>query len=135
MDFFSSFLLFQVSLYDIVESSLYIIAAGFSILLMALSISAYRNTGARKIKYAIAAFALFAVFLFYEFLEHSFIQVESPYTDLILPSAVLAIVFLYPESVWVSYIIHSEEDIPKIIDLFRLQYERLKNKPMIISPR
>ena len=29
---------------------------------------------------------------------------------------------------WVSYIIHSEEDTPKIIDLFRLQYARLKNK-------
>jgi hypothetical protein len=42
---------------------------------------------------------------------------------------------IYPESMWVSYIIHSEEDIPKIIDLFQLQYERLKNKPTIISPR
>jgi MFS family permease len=41
---------------------------------------------------------------------------------------------IYPESMWVSYIIHSEEDIPKIIDLFRLQYERLKDKPTIISP-
>jgi MFS family permease len=40
---------------------------------------------------------------------------------------------IYPESTWVSYIIHSEEDVPKIVDLFRLQYERLKNKPPIIS--
>jgi len=95
MNFFGSFLLFQDSLYDIVESSLYIAATGFSIFLMALSISAYRDTGARKIKYAIVAFALFAVFLFYEFLEHSFISIESPYTDIILPSAVLAIVFLF----------------------------------------
>ena len=42
---------------------------------------------------------------------------------------------IYPESMWVSYIIHGEEDTPAIIDLFRLQYERLKNKPTIISPR
>ena len=42
---------------------------------------------------------------------------------------------IYPESMWVSYIILSEEDIPKIIDLFRLQYERLKNKHIIIPPR
>ena len=42
---------------------------------------------------------------------------------------------IYPESMWVSYIIHNEDDIPKIIDLFRLQYERLKNKPTIIPPR
>jgi MFS family permease len=41
---------------------------------------------------------------------------------------------IYPESMWVSYIVHNEEDIPKIIDLFRLQYERLKNKPTIIFP-
>ena len=42
---------------------------------------------------------------------------------------------IYPESMWVSYIILSEEDTPKIIDLFRLQYERLKNKHIIIPPR
>jgi MFS family permease len=41
---------------------------------------------------------------------------------------------IYPESMWVSYVIHSEEDTPKIIDLFKLQYERLKNKPTIIYP-
>ena len=35
---------------------------------------------------------------------------------------------IYPESRWVSYIIHSEEDALKILDLFRLQYERLINK-------
>ena len=42
---------------------------------------------------------------------------------------------IYPESMWVSYIIRSEEDAPQIIDLFRLQYERLRHKPRIISPR
>ena len=42
---------------------------------------------------------------------------------------------IYPESMWVSYIIRSEEDAPQIIDLFRFQYERLRHKPRIISPR
>ena len=42
---------------------------------------------------------------------------------------------IYPESMWVNYIIYNEDDIPKIINLFRLQYERLKNKPTIIPPR
>jgi MFS family permease len=42
---------------------------------------------------------------------------------------------IYPESMWVSYFIRSEEDVPKIVDLFRLQYERLKYKPSITSPR
>jgi MFS family permease len=42
---------------------------------------------------------------------------------------------IYPESRWVSYFIRSKEDAPKIVDLFRLQYERLKYKPSIASPR
>lgn len=42
---------------------------------------------------------------------------------------------IYPESMWVSYFIRSEEDAPKIVDLFRLQYERLKSKPSITTPR
>jgi hypothetical protein len=40
---------------------------------------------------------------------------------------------IYPESKWVSYIIHSEEDISKVVNLFRLQYNRLRNKPLISS--
>jgi hypothetical protein len=54
--------------------------------------------------------------------------------DLIASGKVLPHI-IYPESMWVSYIIRSEEDAPKIIDLFRLQYERLRHKPMILSPR
>jgi hypothetical protein len=42
---------------------------------------------------------------------------------------------IYPESMWVSYIIRSEEDCPQIIELFRLQYERLRRKPRILSPK
>jgi MFS family permease len=42
---------------------------------------------------------------------------------------------IYPESMWVSYIIRSEEDCLQIIELFRLQYERLRHKPRIVSPR
>ena len=36
---------------------------------------------------------------------------------------------------WVSYIIRSEEDCPQIIELFRLQYERLRHKPRIVPQR
>lgn len=42
---------------------------------------------------------------------------------------------IYPESMWVGYTIRSKEDAPKIVDLFWLQYERLRRKPKIISPR
>jgi MFS family permease len=42
---------------------------------------------------------------------------------------------IYPESMWVSYFISSEEDASKIVELFQLQYERLKYKSSITSPR
>ena len=35
---------------------------------------------------------------------------------------------IYPESGWISYWIRNSKDIPAVIDLFRLQYERLKSK-------
>jgi hypothetical protein len=42
---------------------------------------------------------------------------------------------IYPESMWVSYFVHSEEDISAIVELFRFQYNRLKSKPVITSPK
>jgi MFS family permease len=38
---------------------------------------------------------------------------------------------IYPESGWVSYWIRNSGDIPAVIDLFKLQYERLKSKSPI----
>src|SRR5215831_3550753 len=38
---------------------------------------------------------------------------------------------IYPESGWVSYWIRNSEDIPAVINLFKLQYERLKSKSPI----
>ncbi|CAN5422536.1 hypothetical protein BH18THE2_BH18THE2_06690 [soil metagenome] len=84
-----------VGFYDLVESILYLIGTGFSILLLALSVSAYRDRGIKKIKYAIVAFGLFAAFLFYQYLEHAYGKIaDTPYTDIILPSMALAIVVL-----------------------------------------
>ena len=33
-----------------------------------------------------------------------------------------------PESGWVSYWIRNSDDIPAVVDLFKMQYERLKFK-------
>jgi MFS family permease len=38
---------------------------------------------------------------------------------------------IYPETGWVSYWIRNSDDIPAVIDLFKLQYERLKSKSPI----
>ena len=73
MDYFGTFLLREVELIDTLEGIIYVSATVLALLLLALSISAYRNTGIKKIKYAIAAFALFAAYLFWEYLEGVFI--------------------------------------------------------------
>ncbi len=52
--------------------------------------------GSKKIKYAIVAFGLFAFFLLYEYLEHTFKKsFNIPYTDIIIPSMSLAILDLF----------------------------------------
>jgi hypothetical protein len=82
--------------YDTIEGIIYVIGTIFSVMLLALSVSAYKNTGLKKIKYAIVAFGLFAVFLLYEYLEHAFKEsFNTPYTDIIVPSMSLAILVLF----------------------------------------
>src|SRR4051794_27125905 len=83
-------------IYDTIEGIIYVIGTIFSIALVALSISAYKSTGIKKIRYAIVAFGLFAAFLLYEYLEHTFKgSFNTPYTDIIIPSSSLAIVVLF----------------------------------------
>jgi chromate transport protein ChrA len=85
----------QIRWGNIVEGIIYGIGAVFSILLLALSISAYRDTGMKRIKYAIVAFGLFAVFLFYEFIDNFFRGLNTAYADIIVAPIVLAIVILF----------------------------------------
>ena len=86
----------SMEIYDTIEGIIYVVGAIFSVTLLALSISAYKNTGLKKIKYAIVAFGLFAFFLLYEYLEHTFKKsFNTPYTDIIIPSMSLAIVVLF----------------------------------------
>jgi hypothetical protein len=94
MDYFG-LLLLQVKLIDTVEGVIYLSSTVLSLLLLALSISAYRNTGIKKIAYAIAAFALFATFLFYEYLETVFEFLGETYSDLLLPSMTFGVLVLF----------------------------------------
>ena len=80
--------------FDLVESILYVAGTIFAAILIALSISAYRNTHLRKLLYAITAFLLFGIFLFYEYLEHT-IPIDNPFTDILLPSMALSILVLF----------------------------------------
>lgn len=38
---------------------------------------------------------------------------------------------IYPDSGWVSYLIRNSDDIPAVVNLFKMQYERLKLKSTI----
>jgi len=57
-------LVLENGLFEIVENILYIVGTIFAAILIALSISAYRNTHLKKLIYAIIAFLLFGVFYF-----------------------------------------------------------------------
>lgn len=88
------FLTAESPLIGLVENILYIIGTIFAAILIALSISAYRNTKLRKLIYAIVAFLLFGVFLFYEFLEHS-MSLDNAFTDIVVPLMGVSILILF----------------------------------------
>lgn len=88
------FLATETPFLELIESILYIIGTIFAAILIALSISAYRNTKLRKLLYAIVAFLLFGVFLFYEFLEHS-MSLENTFTEIVIPFMGLSILVLF----------------------------------------
>ena len=88
------FLTTEIPFLELVESILYIIGTIFAAILIALSISAYKNTKLRKLLYAIVAFLLFGIFLFYEFLEHS-MSLENTFTEIVIPFMGLSILVLF----------------------------------------
>jgi hypothetical protein len=67
----------------------------FSLLLLALSITAYRKTRLRLTIYAIIIFALFAIQQTIEFLEDIFSSLDTPITDVTISSLTLAILVLF----------------------------------------
>lgn len=84
----------QVPIDDLFETILYIIGSAFSLILLSLSISAYRKNPQKRLIYAITAFSLFGVFLTYENFEHA-LSLDTPFTDIIIPSSTLAILILF----------------------------------------
>lgn len=80
--------------FDVIEGLIYVGGAVFAALLVALSIIAYRNTHLKRLLYAVIAFSLFVIFLIYEYAEHAY-RFDTPATDIIVPSMVLAILVLF----------------------------------------
>jgi len=67
----------------------------FSLVLLGVSINAYRTTGLKKLVYAAAAFALFAIQLFFEYTEEFYDFFEDEHTDIIISSITLVILMLF----------------------------------------
>lgn len=69
--------------------------AAFSLLLLGLSISAYRKTALKGIVYAAIAFGLFAVQLFFDYAEDAVEGWEQPFNDVIFYAMTLGILVLF----------------------------------------
>lgn len=81
--------------YDPVVQLIKIGIAAFSLLLLALSISAYRRTALRGIIYAAIAFGLFAAQLLFDYLEDAIISLNQPFNDVIYYAMTLAILVFF----------------------------------------
>ncbi len=78
-----------------IEGIIKVIIVVFALLLLTVSISAYKRLRIKKMAYAAGAFSLFAIQLLYEYLEQHFHFLDLPYPDIILASITLAIVVLF----------------------------------------
>jgi len=67
----------------------------FALFLFALSISAYKTIHLKKMIFAIAAFGLFAVESFIDYLEDVLPILDTPYIDILLAIISLAILVLF----------------------------------------
>ena len=85
----------EVEPYEPITQAVKIAIAAFSLLLLGLSISAYKKTALKKILYAAVAFGLFAIQMFVDYLEDAFEAFDTPYTDLIFFGITLAILVLF----------------------------------------
>ncbi len=84
----------QMAFNEIFEALTYIAGSILSAVLVVMSVVAYRKNHIKKLQYAAIAFSLFCVFLIYENLEH-FFSLDNPFTDVIIPSAGLAIILFF----------------------------------------
>ena len=85
----------EIDTYEKLENGIALGIAIFSLLLLALSVTAFKKTGLRVTIYAIIIFALFAVQQFLDYLDNIFVELDIPITDVIISSMTLAILVLF----------------------------------------
>jgi hypothetical protein len=85
----------ELDLFERLENGIALGIAIFAILLLALSITAFKKTGLRVTIYAIIIFALFAIQQILEYLGEIFVALDTPIADVIISSMTLAILILF----------------------------------------
>lgn len=81
--------------YDPIVQIIKIGIAAFSVLLLGLSLSAYKKTALKSVIYAAVAFGLFAAQLLFDYLEDAVQGWQQPYNDVIFYAMTLAILVLF----------------------------------------
>ena len=84
----------EVEPYEPITQAIKIAIAAFSLLLLGLSISAYKKTAIKRILYAAIAFGLFAIQMFFDYLEDAAEGFDTAYSDIIFYGITLAILVL-----------------------------------------
>ncbi len=90
-----SAVLLEIDLFDGLENAIAVGIGIFSLLLLALSITAYRKTGLRITIYAIIIFALFAIQQLFDYFENIIPEVDTPVTGVLVDSLTLVILVLF----------------------------------------
>lgn len=81
--------------YEPIVQVIKIAIAAFSLLLLGLSISAFKRTALKGIIYAAIAFGLFAAQLLFDYLEDAIKSLEQPFNDVIYYAITLAILVFF----------------------------------------
>jgi hypothetical protein len=76
---------------DVIE----FVIIGFALGLLALSLSAYRNSGMKRILFAAGAFSLFAIQLFVDYVKEFFDFLNEDTTDIVQSLITLGILILF----------------------------------------
>jgi hypothetical protein len=85
----------EVEPFEPITQAIKIAIAAFSLLLLGLSVSAYRKTALKRILYAAIAFGLFAIQMFFDYLEDAVEGFDTAYSDIIFYGITLAILVLF----------------------------------------
>ena len=85
----------QIDSFEGLENAIALGITVISLLLLALSVTAYRKTRLRVTIYAIIIFALFALQQFIDYLDNIIVALDNPITDVVVSSLTLTILALF----------------------------------------